>query len=173
MLRPTLAESRRREQRLNQPLVGIRSGIRFELHDRLRGRRQAEEVEVQPANQRAAVGLRRKRQIFALQFFGNEMIDRVGQVPGRLDSWNRRLAKRTPSPMVTIRSGDGRLNDGHRFLRLAKRQAQQQQADAAQEHHARMSVTTLPPTSVRRSSRPLWKMVRCSWLMPSKCRIVA
>ena len=35
--------------------------------------------------------------------------------------------------MVTIRSGEGRLNEGHRFLRLAKRQAQQQQADAAQE----------------------------------------
>ena len=39
--------------------------------------------------------------------------------------------------------------------------------------HARSFLITRPPTSVRRSSRPLCKNVSCLWSRPIKCRIVA
>ena len=77
MLRPAFAISRRSEQRLNQPPVGIRPGIRLKRHNGLGAWQQAKKVEVQPTNQRASISLRCKRQTFELQLFENEMIDQV------------------------------------------------------------------------------------------------
>ena len=39
--------------------------------------------------------------------------------------------------------------------------------------HAKSFLITRPPTSVRRSSRPLCRNVSCLWSRPIKCRIVA
>ena len=60
--RPALAVVRRREQPVDQLLVGVGVAVRDERVDLLRRRRQADQVEVQPADQRAAIRLRRRRQ---------------------------------------------------------------------------------------------------------------
>ena len=159
VLRPAFAVGRGGQQRVEQPLVRVRPRIGLEGGDRLCTRRQAKQVEMESADQRPSIGLRRLAKPVWLQPCGDEMVDGIGQLPGLWHLRNCRLAKRLPCPVGAILRGDGWLDDGVLLLRLAKclakRQPGQQGDGAEAPHHAKISVTTRPPTSVRRSSRPL------------------
>ena len=75
--RPPLAVVRRREQPVDQLLVRVRGRVVDEGLDLVRRRRQADQVEVQPADQRAPVGLRRRRQSpVTRQLREDEVVDR-------------------------------------------------------------------------------------------------
>ena len=74
---------RRGEQAVDQLLVGQRVRVGDEGVDLLRRRRQADQVEREPADQGAAVGLRRRRQAFRLEPGQDERVDRVAD-PARV-----------------------------------------------------------------------------------------
>ena len=71
-----LAVARRPQQPVHQLLVGLRRRVRQEGIDLGRRRRQAGQVEAQPAGEGAPVGLGRRLQALALQARPDEVIDR-------------------------------------------------------------------------------------------------
>ena len=58
MSAPAFAVTRRRQKSLHELLVRVRAAIGNELQDFIRRRRQADEIETEPSNQRHTVGLR-------------------------------------------------------------------------------------------------------------------
>ena len=95
---------RRREQLVDEFLVGLRRGVVQERVD-LRGRRrQADEVEVEPPNQRPLVCLRRRREPFLVQLRQHEPIDWILEFElGTRDFRNRGLLQGSKRPPDFIR----------------------------------------------------------------------
>ena len=75
--RRALAVARRPEQLVHQPLVGVGRFVGDERAHFLWRRRQAEQIEVKPANQRAAVGLGREGEFFLGEFREQESVDGI------------------------------------------------------------------------------------------------
>ena len=73
---PPLAVMRRRQQSVNQPLVGIRFRVIDEFVDLVARRRQSDEVEARSLDQRQLVRFQPKRQATLLQLREDEEIDR-------------------------------------------------------------------------------------------------
>ena len=98
MLAPVL----RLHQPIDQLLVGIRRLVVDERFDQRRLRRQARQIETEPAGERPAVGFRRGRQAGRFQLGQNERIDRVLH-PGRvLHRRRRRPRRRNQRPVRLI-----------------------------------------------------------------------
>ena len=77
MSRPALAVPRRGQQPVHNPLVGDRRVVRQERAHFLRRRRQADEVEVNPAQQGALVRFRRRLESVTAQGGADKGVDRV------------------------------------------------------------------------------------------------
>ena len=75
--RPALAIMRTGEQAIDQPFIGVGRSIARGTGDLLGSRRQADQVEREPADQGAAVGLGRRLEILFLELGEDEGVDRV------------------------------------------------------------------------------------------------
>src|SRR5262249_17886352 len=75
--RPALAEVRARQITLDQLLVSERIRVAYERFCFLGRRRQAKQVEFQAANERRAICLGRRRQVFLFETTQNESINPV------------------------------------------------------------------------------------------------
>ena len=99
---PALAMAGRRQQAVDQPLIGRRRGVGDEGGDLLGGRRQARQVERDAADQGGGAGHRRRLQALLGEFRAHEMIDRRRALRGNFGP-----PERTPRPPVPlIRHGD-------------------------------------------------------------------
>jgi hypothetical protein len=100
MPRPALAITRRREQLLHESGIGI---PRLILHERLhflRRGRQADQIKVKPANERAPICFRRKLQLVLGQLRRNEPVDGIGLAARwPLRRWNGRPNYGLEGPM--------------------------------------------------------------------------
>ena len=119
VLRPALAVARTGQQGVHQLLVGLRIGILDEGLGLLAGRRQAVQVEVQPANQLAPVRLRRRRQAQLGVLLGDEAVDVVAH-PAALDLRRTGIAQRLEAPVLAVFLGETKGVHRH-ALRLVLR----------------------------------------------------
>ena len=88
-----LAVVRTRQESVDEPFVGLRIGIGHEGVDFSRERREPDEVDGEPTDQRRPVGLGRRVQARALEFLEHESID-LGSQPCRLLHERRRGPRR-------------------------------------------------------------------------------
>ena len=104
---PALAVMGARQQAIDQPLVGVGRPIVEERRDLLGGRRQPDQVEGEPADQRAPVGLARRPQALLRQLGEDESVDRRCGPAGhrRLDRRDGRPADRPERPPVAALAG--------------------------------------------------------------------
>jgi hypothetical protein len=96
---PALAVGRRGQQPLHHLLVSAGRGVALEGPDLGHRRRQAGQVERDPADQGAAVGRRRGRQPLFLQLRQDEVVNRVGGPVGVPDGGQGRPADRPVGPV--------------------------------------------------------------------------
>ena len=97
---PLFAVMRRGEQLVDKFFVRVRGHVPNEDIHLLRRRRQAGEVEVQPAGQGEFVGGFRRSEVFRLQFGQDERVNRVGDPGGVLDRRKRRPDDRLVCPVI-------------------------------------------------------------------------
>jgi len=87
----------RRQQAVDQPLIGRRRGVGDEGGDLLGGRRQARQVERDAADQGGGAGHRRRLQALLGEFRAHEMIDRRRALRGSFGP-----PERTPRPPLPL-----------------------------------------------------------------------
>src|SRR5205807_8426373 len=103
--RPALAVLRARKQAIHETLIRVRGFIIKKQVDFIRSRRQANQIEIEPPDQRAAVSLLGRGEPFFAQLGEDEVVDRIAStsfVPdGQLRHWgsNERLER---PPVTTI-----------------------------------------------------------------------
>ena len=97
--RHALAVVLARQQPVDELLVGVGSLSFDERIDLRRRRRQAGQVEVQPADERDAVGLRRRRELLALQAGEDEAVDPVRRPVASVTSGTGCFARRDVGPV--------------------------------------------------------------------------
>ncbi len=108
-----LAVVRRRQQRVDQPLPRVGTRVGDEGVDLGRRRRQAEQVEIGAADQRAAIGARRRREPPAGACLLEEAVD--GVVEAVTGHRERRLHRRLERPVAAFLVGDRPVFErGHR-----------------------------------------------------------
>ena len=105
-----LAEARRGEEPVDEPLMGVGSGVSAERRHLLRRRREAVEIDRHPADEGPSVGLRHRHEPCLRQPLVEESIDRVAWIrAGVTRQWRGdEGAKRPP---VAAGGGRGRLGD--------------------------------------------------------------
>ena len=100
---PALSIVRRGEEAIDDLLVGVRSGIGekgVHLHHR---RRQPDEIERDPADERGLIGLGRGREAFLSKPCQDEMVDRIADNGARdFDRRDGRPLRRGKRPMALI-----------------------------------------------------------------------
>ena len=96
---PALPVIRRRQQPVHPSLVGVGTRVAQKLVQFRRCRRQTEQVQTQPPNQRDAVRFRRWRDAVLLQPSENKRVDGIPDPCLALDRWWRRTFRRDKRPM--------------------------------------------------------------------------
>ena len=108
MAAPPLAEMRRGQQPIDQPLVGVGTLIGKEHFDFLGRRRQPQQVEAEAAQQRGSVGLGRKHQPVLGELCDHECVDRRVQRVGGARVGNAGPQQGSKGPKLTSLRVDGR-----------------------------------------------------------------
>ncbi len=98
---------RRGQQLVHKLLVGSGRRVGDKCFDLFRLGREADQVEVQPPGERAAVRFRRDLQSRLGQSLAHQMVDRLGAV--RRGRFDRRLVR--PMPLILAALGDPALDD--------------------------------------------------------------
>ena len=111
--RPLLTVVRRTQQAIDYILIRFGMVVTDELFDFRRRRRQADQIEAEPANQRRSMGLGRRCDALGIQFGPNEPVDRISQPTRVVDFGRCETHWRNESPMRAL--DGGRFNWGERF----------------------------------------------------------
>ena len=99
---PAFAVVGRRQQPIDESLVSVGPAVGEEIGDFLRRRRQADEIEADPANQGRAIGLGRRRQLVLPQPGEDEAVDRVADPRIIADIGKRGPGDRLERPVVAV-----------------------------------------------------------------------
>ena len=122
--RPPFTVARIVEQPIDEPFVGKRAAVVDEGIGDLRLRRHAEQVEVQPAHQRAALGQGCRLDAVGLQPGEDERVNRVADPVGVRHPRRRHRGNRRERPSLGL-------------IRLARRTQQQRGGDGGNKSHRR------------------------------------